>query len=72
MNLQQVAEQLTQLILNKYGTFYKASKETGLARIYFSNLSKHPTSSNVIRIAKSCGYEIALTIKEDNHEKSNL
>lgn len=63
MSILKMSEELSKLIVDKYGSFYKASNQTGLQSVYFSNLKNKPTISNVIRIAEKCGFEIELTFK---------
>lgn len=64
MSILKIAEDLSKLIINKYGSFYKAGKQTGLHSVYFTNLKNNPTIGNVIRIADKCGFGIVMTIKE--------
>lgn len=64
MNLDELASKLEKMAVDKYGTIYKLSKETGLPRIYIYRNRVNPTLSNIFTIAEACGFEVELSIKQ--------
>lgn len=56
--LEELAKELFYKITDKYGTVYKASKETAIDASSIHNLLKRPAWSNVHRLASACGFQM--------------